>query len=195
MKNNPLFLLTLALLAACAPLPAEPPAPTAEPPRPADEFGCIASMPVQADIDRALSYTGGLFDTADWQRTYFVADGRVAVTWFSESLGAVAYLEALIFPCGYEEPDLDLFYSHENWQIIFENYERFEYANQCRTNDGLRLYQFKGFDQGFEYDIQYWSQNDTRTRVISMMTVFPAETPALTEEYAARLFPRLTDCQ
>jgi hypothetical protein len=195
MKKILPFLLIVIFFSACAPSVTVVPTSTPEPPPVQDEFGCISSTPTQADIDRALSFTGDLFDTPDWERTYFVADGRVAVTWYSATLVAVAYLEALIFPCGYEEPDLDLFYSHENWQIIFENYERFEYADQCHTNDGLRLYQFKGVDQGFVYDIQYWSQNDTMTRVISMMTVFPAESVSLTEEYSNRLFPRLTNCK
>jgi hypothetical protein len=195
MKKILPALIIIILLSACGPSVTAAPTPAPpEPPPALDEFGCISSIPTQADIDRALSYTGGLFDTPDWERSYYVADSRVAVTWFSTTLSAVAFLEALIFPCGYEEPDLDLFYSHENWQIIFENYERFEYAGQCGTNDGLRLYQFKGVDQGLIYDIQYWSQNDTMTRVMSMMIVFPAETPSLTAEYSNRLFPRLTSC-
>ncbi|WKZ36578.1 MAG: hypothetical protein QY332_01390 [Anaerolineales bacterium] len=192
MRKSPPILFFFLLLSACGPSATAAPM-TTEPPL-ADDFGCISSNPTQADIDRALAYSGNLFDVPEWERTYTVADGRVSVAWSSTPLAAVAYLEALIFPCGYEEPDLDFFFSDENWEIIFENYEGFEHVDECRTTDGLRLYQFIGVDDGYEYDIHYWARNDTDTRVITMMTVFPIESEALIEEYARRLFPALLNC-
>ena len=156
---------------------------------------CISSEPAQDDIDTALSYTGDLFGELEWQRTYTVSDGRVAVTWFSDTLGSVAYLEALIFPCSYEELDLDDFFNEENWQVIFENYESYEHVAECRTDDGLRLYQFKAVEQGYDYDIKYWVENDTDTRVLGVMIVFPVESTSLMDDYSSELFPDLTSCK
>lgn len=156
---------------------------------------CISSEPAQADIDSALAYTGALFNETDWQRTYTVSESRVAVTWLSETLGAVAYLEALIFPCGYEEPDLNDFFNDENWQVIFENYESYEAVSECKTDAGLRLYQFKAVEQGYDYDIKYWAGNDTDTRVMAVMIVFPVESKSLMDEYSSTLFPDLTSCK
>lgn len=61
--------------------------------------------------------TGKLFERLDWQRSYTVAEGRVTVTWFSETLAAVGFLEALIFPCGYEELDTDYYFNVDNWTL------------------------------------------------------------------------------
>lgn len=156
---------------------------------------CVSSQPAQADIDRALSYAGKLFERLDWQRSYTVADGRVSVTWLSDSLAAVAFLEALIFPCGYEDLDLDSFFNVDNWQIVFGNYESYRMVSECRTDTGVRLYQFRTVEQGYEYDVRYWAVNDTDTRVMVVMLVFPIESPAVGEEYAYSLFPQLVQCK
>lgn len=156
---------------------------------------CISSQPTQADIDRALEFTGKLFERLDWQKSYTVSDGRVSVTWYSDSLAAVAVLEAFVFPCGYEDLDLDVFFSADTWQIVFANYESYQLVADCRTDEGTRLYEFITQEQGFEYDVRYWVANDTDTRVVSMMIVFPLETPEITEEYAYSMFPQLTSCQ
>ena len=152
---------------------------------------CISSEPAQDDIDRALSFTGELFGAPEWVRSYTVAEGRVSVVWSNDPLSAVAYVEALIFPCSYEEPDLNVFFSDESWQIIFANYESFEAVSACKIDDGLRLYEFEAVTDGFEYTIRYWAKNDTDTRVIGTMIVFPVESQSLVDEYSERLFPDL----
>jgi hypothetical protein len=155
---------------------------------------CIDPEPTQADVDRALAYPGDVVSGADWERTYTVGNGRVSVTWFNNSLASIIYLEALIFPCMYEELDLDNFFNDENWQVIFGNYESYEPVAACKTNDGLRLYEFKAIADGFEYDIKYWAENDTDTRVIGAMLVLPIESVDLMNEYSNTLFPTLADC-
>jgi hypothetical protein len=156
---------------------------------------CISSEPEQADIDRALAYTHDLFSGPDWQRTYTVSDSRVAVTWSNDTLGSVAYLEALIFPCGYKELDLDNYFNEENWKAIFANYESYEAVAECKMDTGLRLYQFKAVEQGNDYDIKYWAKNDTDTRVMGVMIVFLVKSKSLMDEYSTRLFPELTSCK
>jgi hypothetical protein len=155
---------------------------------------CISSKPTQADIDRALAYTGDAFNASDWQQSNTVTENRVAVTWQNTPLGAVVYLEALIFPCSYEEPDLNKYFSDENWKAVFANYESYELTNECKNNDGLRLYEFKTQNQGFEYEINYWVQSDTDTRVIVTMIVFPVESKLLLDEYSSMLFPDYSTC-
>jgi hypothetical protein len=156
---------------------------------------CISQEPTDADVDRALTYTEDLFSGANWERSYTVGGGRVSVTWFNGTDAAVAYLEALIFPCSYEELDLDNFFNVDNWQVIFANYESYQHIAECKTDDGLRLYQFRAIEQGYEYDIKYWAENDTETRVLGMMIVFPVESTELMDEYSNSLFPELTSCQ
>lgn len=208
MKKFLFSFVILFLLAACGtPAPAD--APTLLQPSPAPENSesvaetepdaaepvCIAPEPTQADIDRALNFTGSLFNTPDWERSYTVSEDSVAVNWYSENLFSIVFLEALVFPCGYEDLDLDGFFNVDNWQIILGNYQSFQLEAECRNDSGLRLYEFTAVDQGYEYAIRYWAISDTDTRVVTFMVVLPVESPDLMEEYAYALFPQLTSCE
>lgn len=200
MKTKlPLLLIFAIFLSACGMpspivptstpriIPTEKPLPTVTP-------ACISAEPVQADIDRALAYTGSMFETTDWERSYSVSENRVSVTWLNNVQGSVAYLEALIFPCGYEDLDLDEYFSDENWGVIFENYESYELADECETNGRLRLYVFDAVSQGYDYQIYYWVENDTATRVMVLMLTLPVEAENYLNEIAPRLFPNLPNC-
>ena len=155
---------------------------------------CIDAAPTQADIDRALSLPGGIFDGGDWERTYTVASDKVVVSWYNASIPAIVNLEALIFPCSYEDPDLDVYFNDEGWAIIFGNYQGYTYVNECSDDGGLRLYNFVAVDQGVAYNVRYWVLSDTPTRVISFMSVMPQGASAQTEEIAYALFPQLQSC-
>lgn len=201
MKKLLLALVIVLLMSACEAPGTTTPTNELSPPAATDPAAalatpvCISQEPSDADIDRALTYTENLFSGPEWERTYTVGGGRVSVTWSNGVDVAVAYLEALIFPCSYEEPDLNTFFNVDNWQVIFANYESYQPVGECKTDDGLRLYQFSAIEQGSEYDIKYWAENDTETRVIGMMIVFPVESDALMDEYSVSLFPDLTSCK
>ncbi len=201
MKKLLLALVIVLLMSACETPGTTTPTNELSPPAAMDPAAalatpvCISQEPSDADIDRALTYTENLFSGPEWERTYTVGGGRVSVTWSNGVDVAVAYLEALIFPCSYEEPDLNTFFNVDNWQVIFANYESYQPVGECKTDDGLRLYQFSAIEQGSEYDIKYWAENDTETRVIGMMIVFPVESDALMDEYSVSLFPDLTSCK
>lgn len=156
---------------------------------------CISQEPSQADIDRTLSFTGQVFEQDDWEQTYTVSEDRVSVSWFSNSLGAVAFMEALIFPCGYEEPDLNNYFNDENWDNVFANYESYELVTECRSDAaGLRLYQFDVDSDGVPYLVNYWVKNDTNNRVISFMMIVADDSFDLLDEYSYSLFPQLSNC-
>lgn len=155
---------------------------------------CISPEPSQDDIDRALNFAGQLFEQDDWERSYTVTEDRVTVSWFSSSFASVAFLETLIFPCGYEEPDLNEYFSDESWSIVFGNYESYEYVAECRSDRGLRLYQFNVVSDGALYLVHYWVQNDTNTRVLTFMMVVPDGSFELIDGYGYSLFPQLSNC-
>jgi len=155
---------------------------------------CISLKPTQADIDRALAFTGRIFEKEDWERSYTVTEERVTVSWLSNSLASVAFLQVLIFPCGYEEPDLNQYFNDETWDIIFSNYESYEHAAECRNDAGLRLYEFDVISNGAPYLAHYWARNDTDTRVITFMMFVPADSFELLDSYGYSLFPQLSNC-
>ena len=203
MKKYFLFFLilgTILVASSCTKLNPIAPTPTLIPTKPAVPLAkftpvCISTQPTQADIDRALMFTGVTFSASEWERSYTVSENRVSVSWLNNSLGALAYLEALIFPCGYEEPDVDNYFSDENWKLIFQSYESHTTTSpMCKTDSGLRLYEFKAVSQGFDYDIRYWAKNDTENRVITFMFVVPVGNESTMDDIGSRLFPQLSTC-
>ena len=200
-KNLFIFFAIAAIVSSCKTLGATAPPKSTSTPEiqsvnalPAVTPVCVSTIPTQRDTTLALGYTADLFKEPEWVQSSNVAEGRVSVTWQNSSLGAVVYHETIIFSCGYEEPDLDKYFSDENWKAIFENYQSYELLNKCKRDDGLRLYEFKALNQGFEYAIRYWVQNDTDTRVATTMFVFPAESKSLLDEDSSHLFPGYITC-
>lgn len=192
MKKILFSLIGLLLFSACElsalPTPTSTPSiiPTLDP-------SCVSPQPTQDDIDRALSFTGKLFDTPNWERSYSVMEGRVAVTWLHVD-GFLAYLEALIYPCGYKEDDIDIYFSDQNWKIILSNYESYELETGCRKDEGLRLYELSVVADSIEYEMRYWVVSDTNTRVITLMLVFPLGFENMMNDYANNIFPTLETC-
>jgi hypothetical protein len=177
-----------------------PPSPTQSPvastrtPIPTFTPVCISSEPTQQDIDRAITFTGDVLAPSDWQETYEVVNGRVSVTLQNTPESAVAFIEAVIFPCGYEEPDLNNYFSEENWKAIFQNYDTYNMEGECKSEKGIRLYQFKAFSQGYEYAVRYWVVNDTDSRIITVMLTFPSISASELDNYSIKLFPDLPNC-
>lgn len=155
---------------------------------------CISQEPVQDDIDRALTFTGQVFEQGDWEQSYTVSEDRVSVSWFSNSLGAVAFMEVLIFPCGYEEPDLNNYFNDENWANVFANYQSYTSITECRSDIGLRLYEFSAISEDVPYAVRYWVANDTNNRIISFMLLMAGESFAGIDPIGYSLFPKLSNC-
>lgn len=205
MKTKTVLWLGILLFVMACELPGLNPAATSPPeiipPTPIIEAlstvtpACISAVPTQDDIDRALNFTGKLFETGDWERSYTVQDYKVSISWLSETLYSVAFLEALIFPCGYEEPDLNKHFNEEYWNIIFKNYDSHQLVAECRNDRGLRLYQFNAVSDGAPYLVHYWVQNDTRNRVIAFMLTVPESSFELLDSYGYSLFPILSSCK
>ena len=200
MKRIAISIIVLIFLSACGSSPTPEPASPAPPP-PTEEVilptvtpACISTEPLQEDIDRALGFTGQMFEQHDWEQSYTVSEDRVAVSWFSNSLASVAFLEALVFPCGYEEPDLNDYFTDENWSNVFANYEEYELVAECRSDTGLRLYEFDAVSDGVPYLVNYWVRNDTNTRVITFMMVVPDDSFDLLDSYGYSIFPQLSNC-
>lgn len=154
---------------------------------------CIDPKPTQADVDRALGYTGNIFSAPVWEQSYEAYDNKVAVYWVSSD--GVVFLEDVIFSCGYEEPDLNRYFSAEHWNTVFANYETYQMTNECKNDNGIRLYEFGISDLGTEYAARYWSAYDSNNSIITLMLLLPASATPVMDEYAAMLFPTFSSCK
>jgi hypothetical protein len=66
--------------------------------------------------------------------------------------------------------------------------------DECRSEQGLRLYELEAVSQEVDYNIRYWSENDTNERIITTMFTFPFGSEDVMDEYSIALFPELPNC-
>ena len=107
---------------------------------------------------------------------------------------AVAYIEYLIYNCGYGQSELAQYFNDESFNIVFEGYEGHNMAAFCEDKS-LALYKFDLVDEGSEYTANYWVKQDDDTHILVVMLVFPQTSTAQLDEYSKKIFPELTTCQ
>jgi hypothetical protein len=151
--------------------------------------------PTDQDVKFALGYTGKIFQTNDWKRVYTVGNQRVAITWNHNSLDALAYLEYLVWDCGYTQLELDSYFSEANFKNgFFKAYDNPVESKHCSGENGLTLYEYSASYQDEAYSILYWSKLESPTRILTMMLSFPTKDKAAQDQLANRLFPKLVSC-
>jgi hypothetical protein len=186
MNRNifPLIVFLSFLLAACGP--------GEQAPGPRDECGLIE--PSEADVKYILSFGGQAFASEHWVKSYTVEPYKISLSRSNQTLSGVAYLEYLLFTCGYGQADLDSYFSDEGFEIIFSEYEAYELANFCEIKD-LALYEYKLLDEGIEFTGRYWVWQATETRLLDFLLVFPMDNPDVLDEHSRLLFPDLSVCE
>ena len=146
------------------------------------------------DVLRARNFTSGVFEADRWRSSSTVLPFRIDVIWEAPDLDSLAYLEYLLFNCGYTEEDLDEYFSDENFeQLMFIDYEDPQKIAQCRAGD-VRLYEYQAGFSGKPYLLSQWAKPDDDTRVANFLMVFPLEDAPLMRSYAAKIFPELVTC-
>jgi len=152
--------------------------------------------PTDEDIKFALGFTGDTFDSS-WQRTYRIENMRVKVTW-KNSENAVAYLDYLIYSCGYTQADWDYYFSDQTMrEVLFRDYQNVNRTASCaEAVDKLALFEFTAQFRNEDYRIRYWAMPKTLgvTRFLMMMLVFPETSRTELDRYSRTLFPPLVSC-
>jgi len=156
-----------------------------------------ATEPTEQDVEYVLGFAGNTFESSDWQRSYTVAPDRASVTWLNHGEGTVAFLEYLIYSCGYTQADMDDHFSEQNFEdIIFRDYENLQSIATCTDIEGdLTLHEFTAEVHETDYVIRFWIKLDSKTRVLDMMIVFPEVSETELDKYAREVFPELSSCQ
>jgi hypothetical protein len=176
------------LLAACAPISET----TEQGEGQRDTCGFIE--PTTAEVEKILSFKKDVFKPEDWLRSYTVEPYKVSISRINEAESAVAYIEYLMYDCGYGQNELAQYFNDEGFNIVFEGYEGHNMAAFCE-DESLALYQFDLVEEGSEYAANYWVKQDDDTHVLVLMLVFPRESSSQLDEYSTEIFPELTACQ
>ena len=178
--------LLAGVLAACSPTPTVDQAQV-----PHDSCGPIE--PTDADIKKVLTFGEGLFNSADWVKSYTVDPYKVTLTRRNDTAQAIAYSEYLIFTCGYSQTDLGNYFNDEGFNIIFSDYESHTLAKFCEQS-GTSLYEYDLVDSNINYKARYWVKQEDEKHIFVYMLVFPQSNPDALEKFSKQLFPLLTTC-
>ena len=154
---------------------------------------CESLQPTEGDIQYALQYGNQLFQETNWIRSYTVQELDAIVSWTHRSLPAIADVSLLLFCNDRGTDDIDLFYNDETVRNNFLNYDSADIISSCKK-DNTRLYQLDAMEENINYTIHFWAQPLNKTRLISVVVVFPKNESTLIESYDKELFPELPAC-
>ncbi len=178
--------LLAGVIAACSPTPTVDQAQV-----PHDSCGPIE--PTDADVKKVLTFGEGLFNSADWVKSYTVDPYKVTLTRRNDTAQAIVYSEYLIFTCGYSQTDLGNYFNDEGFNIIFSDYESHTLAKFCEQS-GTSLYEYDLVDSNINYKARYWVKQEDEKHIFVYMLVFPQSNPDALETFSKQLFPLLTTC-
>lgn len=159
---------------------------------PTDKCGPIE--PTDADVQKMLTFGKAAFSSNDWQKTYTVAPYKITLTRSNDVIQVIAYSEYLIFTCGYGQTELGNYFNDAGFNVIFTDYESHTLSKFCEQKR-LALYEYDLVDKGQPYVARYWAMQDTDTRILVYMLVFPQASAATLDEYSQMLFPDLPVCK
>jgi hypothetical protein len=178
--------LLTGLLSACGPASSAAPSEG-----PSDE--CGPYEPTEADVKKMLNFGAGAFASKDWVKNYSVDPYKITLARRNEVVQAVAYSEYLIFTCGYGQQELADYFNDEGFNIIFAGYESHVLTQFCEQKS-LALYEYDLVDEGIAFHARYWVKQDTDTRLLVFMLVFPQSNLMALDEYSKQAFPGLVTC-
>ena len=158
---------------------------------PTDECGPIE--PSEEDIRFLLTIGQDLFSKPEWVKSYTVEPYKVSFTRRNDTEAAIAYGEYLMYNCGYGQAELDEYFSDAGFAIVFSNYDRYTQTDFCEQGS-LALYEYDLVFEGAPYLARYWVKQQSDTRLLVLMLVFPDESRATLDTYATQLFPDLSSC-
>lgn len=183
MKKIIYILLLIPLLLGCAPSPSAGIGST-----------CDSLQPTSGDVQYILDFGSKLFTEAVWTRSYTVREQEAIVSWTHRSVAALSDVSMQLFCNDNGTADLELYYNGDTLQEKFANYDSTSIVSSCKSGD-VNLYELDAVEEGSSYTIRQWLQPLNKTRLLSVVIVFPKEEPVLLEKYSKGLFPKLPACQ
>lgn len=169
--------------------------PTPTPFAPPNEVISICPPPAESDFQVVAEIERGMFGAPTWALSQSDLPDRSRYTWVANALGGLAMIELLRYDCGYDQADVDAYYSGgDAWDVIFSSYESYEYTAVCVEGDVV-LHEFDAVVGGYNYTIRYWVDPVSDQRLATVMLVFPEWEADEMRRYARRLYPDLVSCE
>jgi len=160
------------------------------------ETNSCAAPTSHDDVHDALAVAGDNFPSTLWtvSTTDDVYPFETTVTWLSNRLGAVAFLEYLHYDCGVTQQDIDQWVMPERFKTVFANFSSYEQTTHCQKND-IQLFEFSVVTTyGSNDHALYWVKQVSPTRVAAFNLILPDSYHAKQAVYAQKLFPELPTC-
>ena len=183
MKKIIYILMLIPLLIGCAPVPSA-----------AIGSSCESLQPTPGDVQYALNFGSSLFTEAVWVRGYSVYEQEAIVNWTHRSVAALSDVSIQLFCNDNGTADLELYYNTDTLKEKFSNYDSINIVTSCKNKD-IVLYELDAVEEGSNYTIHQWFQPLNKTRLLSVVIVFPKEETVLTTKYSEQLFPDLPACK
>jgi hypothetical protein len=149
-------------------------------------------------ISSEAALTGGtaIFEESMWRLQTGSSDLKTTYTWLSDSLGAVVYVEYLVYPRGLATEDIDTTFNADWLDTTLSPYQPFEQRATCVWDD-VRLYEYGGTIKSNEtdYDIRYWIDPINPHYVVTVFMAFPVDDEGQSLDfYAGQMYPALAAC-
>jgi hypothetical protein len=154
---------------------------------------CSSIAITDADTQATLKYGASLLSQGDWKRSYTVNTDQVFVSYISDSLNAVVFVDTIAL-CN-AKTELKNYANEKNIEIMLSNYESYKSTNSCEKDDTL-FFQFTAVDQGTNYNVNLWLKPlDEPNRALEIMLVFPQTDVKNMAEYSSTFYPDFTSCK
>ena len=141
------------------------------------------------EIYTVLQFGDPVFEPGLWMAHAAEEADRTTATWRADGYGALAHAEYLHFGDGYNPDNLGAFFDDGWFGVSFKDYDSWEQVRRCRIA-GMTVHEFALAMGDQAYQMRYWIQPITPTRILTLQMVFPAGRERLLEEYS-RLFAPL----
>lgn len=159
------------------------------------QTGTPGNTPPQREIYTALGIADAAFEPEMWLARATEQEDRTTAEWRSDAVSGLAYLEYLHFDPGIAPEDVDAFFSHDWFDVVFSSYASWEKRASCNFENLITLREFAVVSGNTAYTLRYWTQYVNETRVLALFLTFPQTETALLDTYAERLFPESFRCE
>ncbi len=147
----------------------------------------------EREIYTVLAVGEGVFEPGLWLASASEKGYLTTAEWRADSIGALAFLNYLHFDGGITPEEIQATFNRAWFEATFANYQSWQEVSNCQIED-VRLHEFSFINDNLKYDMLYWIEPISETRVQTLFLTFPEDSRELMDEYAAELYPDAIVC-